>query len=115
MINKSSLLFPFFISFSFAFLECDFQAYRVQKHLPFGPFSLKWLQILLGSFSKNRLDVHLMKWLQSGARIFKTHGQQDTFSVNGQSCQLQGTESRESSTQESTQNLKKKLINLVGY
>ena len=61
MINKSSLLFPFFISFSLAFLECDFQAYRVQKHLPFGPFSLKWLQILLGSFSKNRLDVHLMK------------------------------------------------------
>ena len=53
--------------------------------------------------------------MQSGASIFKTHGQQDTFSVNGQSCQLQGTESRESCTQESTQNFLKKLINLVGY
>ena len=109
MINKSSLLFPFFISFSFAFLECDFQAYRVQKHLPFGPFSLKWLQILLGSFSKNLLDFHLMKWLQSGASIFKTHGQQDTFIGNGQACQLQGIESRESCTQKTTQNLKKKI------
>ena len=27
------------------------------KKLPFGPFSLKWLQISLGSFSKNRLEI----------------------------------------------------------
>ena len=31
------------------------------RNLPFDPFSLKWLQILLGWFSKNQLDIFL--WL----------------------------------------------------
>ena len=31
------------------------------KNLPFGPFSLKWLQISLGSFSKNRLEILSVK------------------------------------------------------
>ena len=28
-----------------------------KKPLPFGPFSLKWLQISLGSFLKSRLEI----------------------------------------------------------
>ena len=31
------------------------------KNLPFGPFSLKWLQISLGSFSKKRLEILSVK------------------------------------------------------
>ena len=44
------------------FFFCDFFVWFCSlsgpKNLSFGSFSLKWLQISLGSFSKNRLDTY---------------------------------------------------------
>ena len=41
----------FRLSFTLPLLHCDFQAFWAQQKPAFGPFSLKWLQISLGSFS----------------------------------------------------------------
>ena len=40
------------------------------ENLPFGPFSLKWLQISLGSLSKNRLEILSAKDWSVGKRHF---------------------------------------------
>ena len=58
----SSFLHPcsFFFSLPFPFLLW-FWIFWGLRNLPFDAFSLKWLQILLGWFSKNRLNIHTYK------------------------------------------------------
>ena len=58
------LALSFFFSFPFPSLLwfCSFSGLR---NLHFNPYSLKWLQILLGWFSKNPLDIF---WPVSGVR-----------------------------------------------
>ena len=47
----------FFLSFPFPSLLW-FWSFSGLRNMPFDAFSLKWLQMSLGWFSKNRLDVH---------------------------------------------------------
>ena len=56
LLSSSSLFFFFFFS-PFLFISCVILQLIV-KNLSLGSFSLKWLQISLGSFSKNRLDTY---------------------------------------------------------
>ena len=65
-------LFLFLLSFSFVSVILEFIG---PKKLPFDAFSFRWLQILLGWFSKNRLDVktsagHAVR-SQDGRSIFE--------------------------------------------
>ena len=52
-----SSLFLFLLSFSF--VTVILEPFSGLRNLPFDAFSLKWLQISLGWFSKNRLDIYL--------------------------------------------------------
>ena len=49
-----------FSPFLFLFLLW-FWSFSGLRNMPFDAFSLKWLQILLGWFSKNRLNIHTYK------------------------------------------------------
>ena len=55
------LFFFFFFSFpsprSFSFVTMILELFGLRRNVSFDAFSLKWLQILLGWFSKNWLDV----------------------------------------------------------
>ena len=50
-LPRSFFPFPFPLLVWFSKISCT------KKPLPFGPFSLKWLQISLGSFLKSRLEI----------------------------------------------------------
>ena len=57
--TKRSFPYPHSFSFSFSFPFPSllwFWSFSGLRNLPFDAFSLKWLQISLGWFSKNRLD-----------------------------------------------------------
>ena len=69
ILKTKSAIIAFFSSPSFLFLTlsfspflflcyCDFSGLR---NVPFDAFSFKWLQISLGWYSKNRLDIHMYK------------------------------------------------------
>ena len=57
LLSFSSLPRSFFFSFPFISLLW-FWSFSGLKNLPFDAFSLKWLQISLGWFSKNRVDIY---------------------------------------------------------
>ena len=54
LLFSFSSLFPFLISSSFLLW---FWSFLVLRHVPFDAFSHKWLQISLGWFSNNQLDI----------------------------------------------------------
>ena len=59
-------LFLFLLSFSFVSVILEFIG---PKKLLFDASSFRWLQILLGWFSKNRLDVKTSAGQRSGAKM----------------------------------------------
>ena len=62
--TKSATIAFFFFSslilflLSFSFVTVILEPFLGLRNLPFDAFSLKWLQILVGWFSKNRSDLH---------------------------------------------------------
>ena len=61
---------PFLSSSSFLPLLVWLLSLSGAENLPFGPFPLKWLQISLGSLSKNRLEILSAKDWSVGKRHF---------------------------------------------
>ena len=56
-----TIVFFLFSSFPFPSLP-SFWSFSSLKNLPFDAFSLKWLQIWLSWFSKNRVDIYWKKY-----------------------------------------------------
>ena len=61
----------FFFSFPFSSLLW-FWSFLGLTNLPCDAFSLKWLQISLGWFSKNRLDIQVVTPFRTVRRLFET-------------------------------------------